>query len=112
MMLPRQHGKTIGEVCDDIWVMDFATSNTNMLYFNKEYKDSKENLFRFKNIRLLLPGWMRDKFLDSKYDIDNQERKVRAKKNNTMRAMPTANSEDAADKLGRGATVALIYYDL
>lgn len=111
MCLPRQHGKTIGEICDDVWCMYFATSGSNMLYLNKDFKTSKENLLRFKEIRLLLPGWLQDEFLVSKDDIDNQERKFIGYKKNSVTALASPMSEDSADRAGRGLTVPLIYFD-
>ena len=109
--LPRQHGKTIGEICDDVWVMYFATSGSSMLYLNKDFKTSKENLLRFKEIKLLLPKWLQTEFLECKEDSDNQERKFIGNKKNSVTAMASPMSEDAADRAGRGLTVPLIYFD-
>jgi hypothetical protein len=54
-ILPRQHGKTIGEIAYDSWILLFAGTNTNIIYSNKEFKDSKDALKKFKDIRERLP---------------------------------------------------------
>lgn len=111
VLLPRQHGKTIGEICDDVWALNFACTNTSLIYLNKEFKDSKENLRRYKNIRLGLPTWLLELISDSKNDKDNEEFKLNATRNNSLKAMPAATTVDSADKLGRGLTTALVYAD-
>lgn len=110
VILPRQHGKTVGEICDDEWTLNFATTNTNLIYLNKEFKDSKEGLRKYKMMRLLLPVWIRD-ILRHPNDKDNEEMKIVGSRNNTLKALPAANTIDQADKLGRGLTTALAYYD-
>lgn len=110
LILPRQHGKTVGEICDDVWTLNFATTNTNLVYLNKEFKDSKEGLRKYKTMRLLLPAWIRD-MLRHHNDKDNEEMKVVGCRNNTLKALPAANTMDQADKLGRGQTTALLYAD-
>lgn len=82
-----------------------------MLYLNKDFKTSKENLLRFKEIKLLLPEWIQLEFLNSKEDIDNQEKKFIGNRKNSVTAMASPMSEDAADRAGRGLTVPLIYFD-
>jgi len=101
VVLPRQHYKTISEICYDTWCMNFGAQNTNIIYLNKEFKDSKENLRRYKNIRLLLPTWLKE-LIESKEDKDNEELKLTATRNNSLKAMPAATTTDSADKLGRG----------
>ena len=46
-ILPRQFGKTMGEVIFDTWIMLFAATNTNIIYSNKERKDSVKKLKEF-----------------------------------------------------------------
>lgn len=108
--LPRQHGKTVGEIAYDTWNINFSCINTNIIYLNKEFRDSKENLKRYKNIKLLLPAWLRE-LVGSRDDKDNEELKLNARRNNSLKAMPAAVTVDGADKLGRGLTTACIYMD-
>jgi hypothetical protein len=111
VILPRQHGKTLGQIIDDSWIMLFAGTNTNIIYSNKEFKDSKKNLKIFKDIRDRLPRYLFDFISNGKEDKDNEEYKLIANRNNTLKAMAAANSDDAADKLGRGMTTSNIYFD-
>ncbi len=109
-VLPRQHGKTIGEILYDSWILLFAATNTNIIYSNKEFKDSKEALKRFKDIKERLPRWLVD-IVEHNKDRDNIEEKLFYNKNNTLKAMPAAISEESAEKLGRGMTTSNIYFD-
>jgi hypothetical protein len=111
MILPRQHGKTVGAIIDDTWTFLFAGTNANIIYSNKEFKDSKKNLKLFKDIRDRLPRWIMEFVSNSKSDKDNEEYKLIANRNNTLKAMAAANSDDQADKLGRGMTTSNIYFD-
>jgi hypothetical protein len=111
VILPRQHGKTIGQIIDDSWTMLFAGTNTNIIYSNKEFKDSKKNLKLFKDIRDRLPRFLVEFVSNGKSDKDNEEYKLVANRNNTLKAMAAANSDDGADKLGRGMTTSNIYFD-
>jgi hypothetical protein len=110
-VLPRQHGKTFGVIADDTWILLFAGTNTNIIYSNKEFKDSKKNLKLFKDVRDRLPRWLTELIANSKSDKDNEEYKLVANRNNTLKAMSSANTDDQADKLGRGMTVSSIHFD-
>lgn len=110
-ILPRQQGKTIGVVSDDTWTMLFGSKNCQIIYLNKQYPDAVENGRRFKNIKNLLPGWLLTMILDSRGDKDNQDEKYIAKLKNQIIVKPAANSEEQADKLGRGLTSSIIYVD-
>ena len=110
-ILPRQQGKTIGVVSDDTWTMLFGSKNCQAIYLNKQYPDAVENGRRFKNIKNLLPNWLLAMILDSKGDKDNQDEKYIAKLKNQIIVKPAANSEEQADKLGRGLTSSIIYAD-
>jgi len=109
-VLPRQHGKTIGEIVYDSWILLFASTNTNIIYSNKEFKDSKGALKRFRDIKERLPQWLVS-MISHKKDRDNIEEKLFYNRNNTLKAMPAANSDESADKLGRGMTTSNIYFD-
>jgi len=112
MILPRQHGKSMGEVIFDIWNLCFATKNANVMYLNKGKNDSIKNLKLFRDIKNLLPEWMLTSFIsDPKNDIDNQESKLISKKNNTIKVVAPGADPDSADKQGRGLTTSNIYFD-
>jgi hypothetical protein len=100
-LMPRQHGKTIGCLCIYLWIYDFATENSTILFMNKAFPDSKRNLKTMKDIREKLPSYLIDK---DKRDVDNLEIITKYSNNNTIRALASAISEDEADKKGRGIT--------
>ena len=102
LILPRQHGKTMGEVVFDVWNLCFVTKNTNIVYLNKGKGDAVKNLKLFRDVKSLLPVWMLEMFIeDPKADIDNQENKLIAKRNNTLKVVSPGSDPDAADKAGR-----------
>jgi hypothetical protein len=108
-VLPRQNYKTISTVVGLLWVYDFGTTNSQMIFSNKEFKDSKLNLKRFKDIRKLLPKWLVTR--TPKEDSDNIESIVHAKRGNSILTLSAPMSEDAAEKMGRGMTVPIVWYD-
>lgn len=96
-MLPRQHGKTIGVVCIYVWIYYFGTENSNMLFMNKEFADSKNNLKRFKNITELLPKWLITKNKDDKNTL---EEILNGTNGNSIKAISTGLTVAEADKKG------------
>jgi len=110
VVLPRQFGKTMGQLAYDTWVLLFAATNANIMYSNKEFKDSKESLRKIKNLKERLPRWLTDLVAD-RDDKDNEEVKLFAKKNNKLVALAAANSDDTAEKLGRGMTSSNLHFD-
>jgi len=112
LILPRQHGKTMGEAVFDVWALCFATKNTNCTYMNKAKGDAIKNVKLWNDIKMLLPRWLLDNFiLDKKEDIDNVEYKEISKLNNTMKVVSGGSDPDSADKAGRGLTTALLVFD-
>jgi hypothetical protein len=109
-VLPRQNGKTIGAVCRYTWVYHFGTINTHMVFSNKQYSDSQLNIKRFNDITELLPIYLKN-HLNSKDDTNNLAQIACAKNNNKIDAMSTARDIASADKLGRGLTVPIVWYD-
>ena len=108
LLLPRQHGKTISTICNYIYIYNFASENNEILFFNKEYTDSKLNLKRFKDIYEKLPKYLQFR---SKDDKDNIEFISSDKNNNTIKAISPGKSPAAADKKGRGNTTACQWLD-
>jgi hypothetical protein len=111
LLLPRQNGKTIGAITDDTWTYHFGTENTDILYGNKELKDSTLNLKRFKDIIDSLPQFIKDAILNLGFDTDNQTEKKSHLRNNSLKALSSPRDAASADKLGRGTTTPLIYWD-
>lgn len=92
----------MGEVVFDVWNLCFVTKNTNIVYLNKGKQDAVKNLKLFRDVKGLLPQWMLDMFVaDAKADIDNQENKLIARRNNTLKVVSPGSDPDAADKAGR-----------
>lgn len=110
-LLPRQQGKTIGEVCFISWVMLFGSSSTQIIFLNKGSADSIENGRRFKNIKNLLPGWLKDMVINTKEDKDNATEKYMSSTKNQLLIKSPPASVEMADKLGRGLTSAIVYID-
>lgn len=109
-LLPRQVGKTQGVLADITWVTMFATNNTDIIFMNKQFPDAIENGKRYETNRMLLPKWLRDIVLDRE-DTNNQDKKRIAKLKNTILIKPAATSVDQAEKLGRGLTCPILFFD-
>lgn len=108
----RQHGKTMSNIVFDSWSLMFITKNANYAYINKGLSDAKKNLKIFKDVKACLPKWLLEMYVeDAKNDIDNQENKLIAKRNNSLKVVSTGSDPDAADKSGRGLTIANVYWD-
>jgi hypothetical protein len=108
ILMPRQNGKTIGSIIDDIWVYHFGSKNSNFIYSNKSEADAMGNLKRFKDITKALPSFIRDTFTDIKKDVDNKTEIVLSKLNNSIRVISCAIDESQAQKLGRGLTTPIL----
>ena len=100
----------MGEIIEDLWSYLFVSTNANAIYLNKQFPDAKKNLKIFKDLKNLLPNWMKE-IVEDRNDKDNEEYKLISKRNNSIIAKPAANTLDTADKLGRGLTTSLIWFD-
>ena len=111
---PRQHGKTISAVCYYLWLFNFGTTNSNFMFINKKFDDSKLNLKRLHDMRENLPSYLR---MDQAYD--KQGKRIRVPDNtmelqhptngNKIGTLPAAKNKVAANNLGRGLTVPFIW---
>lgn len=114
-VLPRQHGKTWMVIAYALWVFNFSSDYTNMLFLNKQLKDSELNLKRLKDARELLPDYLRmDKIINSKGEIKEGRSNVQRLTNalhNQIDVKASARNPIAADELGRGMTVAWVWID-
>jgi hypothetical protein len=114
--MPRQHGKTVAALVRYLWVYNFGTSNSEIMFMHKDHSGSKNNLKTLKNIRSALPSYLQ---MDSVINNDGKKLKVpntvvqiqHPINNNRINTYPSARSKESADNLGRGATIPLQYYD-
>ena len=114
--LPRQVGKTTAARVRYLYVYNFGTTNSEIMFIHKAHQGSKENLNALKELRDALPSYLR---MDSATGINGQKLKVpntiekmeHPLNHNRIVTFPSARSEDAADKLGRGCTQPIQFYD-
>lgn len=113
---PRQTGKTISSLCWYLYLFNFGTANAEMSFLNKKLDDSKLNLQRIREIRDLLPSYLK---MDQAFAPDGS--KVKGKNNvetlqhpvnnNRIRTVASARNKVAAASLMRGRTTPIIYID-
>ena len=114
--LPRQNGKTVAAVCRYLWVYNFGTSNSSILFMHKDHSGSKGNLKKLRDIRSSLPSYLQ---METVMNAEGKKLKVPNRmeymqhpfNNNKINTYPSARTKEAANNLGRGATIALQYYD-
>ena len=84
-----------------------------MVFTNKSNGDSIRNLKRLTDLldptKKYLPSYLRTPLGPN--DTDNQERLTIVSLNNTIRVVSPSNSQENADKAGRGMTVPIIWLD-
>jgi len=101
LLLPRQNYKTVSACAMYLWIYAFATSNSHILFFNKDLRDSQNNLKRLKDLQDELPEWIRDGVLtDSINDRNAIEYILSAHRNNRIDPKPPGKDVSHADKLG------------
>ena len=113
---PRQTGKTISSLTWYLYLFNFGTANAEMSFLNKKLDDSKLNLQRIREIRDLLPSYLK---MDTIFAPDGS--KVKGKNNvetlshpinnNRIRTVASARNKVAAASLMRGRTTPIIYID-
>jgi len=114
--MPRQHGKTIAALVRYLWVYNFGTSNSEIMFMHKDHQGSKNNLKSLKTLRDALPSYLQMSSLTGqdgkKLKVPNTIQTIQHPYNgNKINTYPSARSREAADNLGRGATIPLQYYD-
>ena len=113
---PRQCGKTQNAIAEMNYAFHFGALSSTFLFFNKDFPLAKQNLYRLKCQRDMMPKWMQMK-IAYKEDgsVDKGQDNITSLKNpitgNVIKVMPKATSKDAAIKLGRGDTAAFHYMD-
>ena len=113
---PRQTGKTISSLCWYLYLFNFGTANAEIDFLNKNLEASKLNLQRIKDIRDLLPTYLR---MDQAFAPDGSKIKGRNNvesmqhpvNNNQIKTVASARNRVAAASLLRGRTTPLIYID-
>ena len=113
--LPRQHGKTISAIVWYVWVYNFGTTNSEMMFMNKKHDDSKLNLARMKEIIAALPSYLR---MDTIYKdgkplkaSNNVESMTNPYNKNKVSTKPGARNKANANSIGRGCTMPIHWYD-
>lgn len=114
--LSRQIGKTISALCRYLWIFNFGTTNSEMVFLNKKMDDSKLNLARMKEIRSALPSYLQmtemvtpdGKVIKKPNTVETLEH---VSNGNKIKTVPSARSKAAAASLLRGRTIPIIYAD-
>lgn len=114
--LPRQFGKTVSALCRYLWVFNFGTTNSEIMFMNKKHDDSKMNLRRLKDLREALPSYLRMEAMmnpdgSMKKPTSNVETLSHPMNGNKITTKPGANSKAKANGLGRGCTMPMHWYD-
>lgn len=114
--MPRQFGKTLAALYWYLWNFNFKTSNSEIMFIHKKHEGSKDNLAHLKKYRSNLPSYL---VMDKAYTRDGKQIKVpntvetleHPTNRNKIRTMASARNKALANGLGRGAHMALQYYD-
>ena len=114
--MPRQHGKTVGALCRYLWVYNFGSTNSEIMFTHKDHTGSKKNLAQLKSIRDALPS-----YLQMSTAVNSEGKKLKVPNtvvmiqhpfnNNKITTFPSARTKDTANTLGRGFTMPIQYYD-
>lgn len=115
--IPRQFGKTIGAIAWYLWVFNFGSTNTRMIFSNKKHQDSKRNLSELKSLREALPDYLRmdqapigpdGKQLRFPNSTESSQNPINK---NIISTLSGARTPALAEGAGRGCTCAIIWYD-
>lgn len=114
--MPRQHGKTTAALVRYLWVFNFGTSNSEIMFIHKDHNGSKKNLKDLKALRDALPSYLQ---MSSAVNAEGKKLKVpntivtmqHPFNHNKITTFPSARTKDSANNLGRGSTMPLQYYD-
>lgn len=114
--LPRQHYKTVSALCRYLYLFNFGTSNSQISFLNKKMEDAKRNLQDMKDLREMLPTYLR---MDQPFAKDGKKLKIpdtveklqHPVNRNIIKASPSARSRVAAANLLRGQAIPLFWAD-
>lgn len=116
LVIPRQIGKTQSTVAIIDWIFLLGTTDSEIMFINMQAEKAIENLSRLKDQRDLLPKYLQFKisFDDEGNEIkgiDNVKTLKNASNNNSIVTKSSARSIAQAEKIGRGSTQPIQYYD-
>lgn len=114
--LPRQHFKTTSSICWYLWVFNFGTTNSELMFINQKHEKAKANLSELKEIRHNLPDYLRmEEFIDANNKrikiIDRQETLQHPCNGNRIKTLPGARNKTTANSAGRGCKMPIQWYD-
>lgn len=112
----RQLGKTQNAVAQLNYAFHYGALSSTFLFFSKDFPLAKQNLYRLKCQRDMLPKWMQMRIAfseDGKVDRgqDNITTMRNPVTNNMIKVMPKATNRDNAVKHGRGDTASFYWND-
>ena len=103
-------------ICWYLWVFNFGSTNSEMMFMNKKHDDSKMNLRRLKEIRDALPSYLQmtemqtadGKIVKARNNVESTENIVNL---NKISSKAGARIIASANSVGRGCTMPLHWYD-
>lgn len=108
LIQPRQTGKSVSTDCLSVWIIYVGATNSRMIMLTKDDSLRKSNVERLKKIRDLLPPYLVNM---SSSDSDNQFELTCKALENRYTTGVGQNSENDANKLGRGLTSPVLHSD-
>lgn len=116
LCLVRQKGKTQSALAIIHWAYSFGTTNSEMIFINKDGDNAKTNLKRLKDQRDLLPEYLQFKYIvedDGKVvkGRDNATKMSHSFNGNSIITKPKATSYEMALSLARGLTAPILHFD-
>jgi hypothetical protein len=105
--LPRQQGKSVCIRVYSLWLLNFATTNSEIMFIHKNHDGSKENLSWVKRYRENLPSYLRmdapvSDYTGKKLKVPNTAEVLQHPSNhNRIKTLPSAKNKQLANTLGR-----------
>ena len=115
-VIPRQIGKTESTIAILDWAFLLGTTNSEFMFLNLNEDRSIANLTKLKDQRDLLPPYLQFKiaFDDNMKEIkgrDNVKTLKNASNGNSIVTKPSARGIESAERIGRGSSQVIQYYD-
>ena len=116
LVIPRQIGKTESTISNITWAFLFGSTNAEMMFLNITAERAIANLTKVKDQRALLPAYLQFKIAfdeDGKEikGVDNTKTLKNASNGNSIVTKPSARGIEAAERIGRGSSQVIQYYD-
>lgn len=108
LIQPRQTGKSVGVDWLMIWLIYFRLYNSGVQMITQSSNLRSDNIQRIKGFLMDMPSYL---FVHSKDDPDNSMDLGYATRRTVYKAKVPRNSENDAEKVGRGATSATLQFD-